>query len=149
MTVLGSLRTWMRESKVGDEYIVGEHDVTNMSPAEVEQFNAELPTINPKFVHYKLTNDARGYIFTRVDDGDKLFNGDADARLETNIPVSRFRPRYRKLSDTELFLMDEIKTKAAEMEALYERIPDADRYSALAITRLEESVMWAVKDLTK
>lgn len=80
-----------------------------------------------------------------------VFEGEPDARLDPDpaAVVSRFRPRYRKLSDAELALVDQIKSKATELEALYDRIAHAGRYKALAITALEESVMWAVKDATK
>lgn len=80
-----------------------------------------------------------------------VFEGEPDARLDPDpaAVVSRFRPRYRKLSDAELTLVDQIKSKATELEALYDRIAHAGRYKALAITALEESVMWAVKDATK
>lgn len=73
-----------------------------------------------------------------------------DARQgEANEQVSRFRPRYRKLTGDELSLHDEIKTTATALEALYDRIGAPGRYKALAITALEESVMWGVKELTK
>ena len=77
-----------------------------------------------------------------------VFEGEADARQSAEkIPVSRFRPTYRALDDAEKQLHDDIKTKAAELEQLIERLP-ARRYRALAFTALEESVMWAVKELT-
>jgi hypothetical protein len=77
-----------------------------------------------------------------------LFEGKPDERqAETAIPVSRFRPRYRALTDDEKALHDEIKNKAAEMEALYSRVKGG-RYNSLAITALEQSVMWIVKELT-
>lgn len=80
--------------------------------------------------------------------------------------LSRFRPRYRALSDNERLHHDLIKQKAAELEALVETIPmmrekpdagiagilaadpEVRRGMALAFTKLEESVMWAVKALT-
>ncbi len=79
-----------------------------------------------------------------------VFAGDTDARQSSDVaePVSRFRPRYRALTDAEKALHDEIKTKAAEMEALYERVGCGSRYGALSITALEQSVMWIVKELT-
>lgn len=61
--------------------------------------------------------------------------------------VSRFRPEYRAFSDAELALHDEIKAKAAEMEALFAKVGHG-RYAALALTSLEQSVMWIVKELT-
>ena len=76
------------------------------------------------------------------------YDGPPDTRQsEDAIPVSRFRPRYRALTDEEKALHDSIKTKAAELETLIDSLP-AGRYRALAMTALEESVMWAVKQLT-
>ena len=40
------------------------------------------------------------------------------ARPDTAIPVSRFRPKYRALTDDEKVLHDALKDKAAELEAL-------------------------------
>lgn len=78
-----------------------------------------------------------------------VFEGAPDGRQSDNTaePVSRFRPRYRALTDDEKALHDEIKAKAAEMEALFERVKPG-RYRALGLTALEESVMWTVKELT-
>lgn len=80
-----------------------------------------------------------------------VFEGTPDARQSDEpIETSRFRPRYRALTDEEKALHDEIKTAAAALEVLYDRIKPGQpsRYKALALTALEESVMWAVKDLT-
>ncbi|HCE07489.1 MAG TPA: hypothetical protein DEQ40_02600 [Oxalobacteraceae bacterium] len=62
-------------------------------------------------------------------------------------PVSRFRPTYRALSDDEKALHDQIKEKAAQLEALFAQVKPG-RYNSLAITSLEQSVMWVVKELT-
>jgi hypothetical protein len=79
-----------------------------------------------------------------------VFDGPADARQsdDPRLPVSRFRPRYRALSDEEQKLHDSIKATAVLLETLYDKIAPHDRYYALAMTALEESVMWAVKSLT-
>lgn len=83
-----------------------------------------------------------------------VFAGKPDARqsADVNQKVSRFRPRYRALTDEEKALHDQMKAKAEELEALYDRIDilrgPGGRYKALAITDLEKSVMWAVKELT-
>lgn len=79
-----------------------------------------------------------------------VFEGQPDARQSPDVaaPVSRFRPTYRALTDDEKAMHDGIKTKAAEMEALYERAGCGNRYGALAIMSLEQSVMWMVKALT-
>lgn len=81
--------------------------------------------------------------------GTNVFQGEPDARQQasTQHNVSRFRPTYRALTDDEKALHDEIKAKAVEMEELYSRVK-AGRYNSLAITALEQSVMWAVKELT-
>ena len=86
----------------------------------------------------------------------------ADDERESAAP-SRFRPRYRALTQAEKDLHDAIKAKAEELELLFDHMlvmqqqPDKAailrpvapaRYHALAITNLEESVMWAIKGLT-
>ena len=78
-----------------------------------------------------------------------VYEGKPDARqsADVNEPVSRFRPRYRALTDEEKALHDEIKNKAAELEALFARVKPG-RYNSLAITSLEQAVMWVVKELT-
>lgn len=78
-----------------------------------------------------------------------LYEGKPDGRQDTSgeLTPSRFRPRYRQLTDAEKDLHDEIKTKAQELEELFERVPDG-RYKALSMTALEEAVMWNVKQLT-
>lgn len=78
-----------------------------------------------------------------------VFEGKPDARQsdERAYPVSRFRPTYRALSDDEKALHDEIKGKAVELEALFGKVK-AGRYNSLALTSLEQSVMWIVKELT-
>jgi hypothetical protein len=78
-----------------------------------------------------------------------VYDGKTDGRQSdsTTMPVSRFRPRYRALTDDEKNLHDEIKDKAAELEAVFEKVKPG-RYHALAITSLEQAVMWIVKELT-
>jgi hypothetical protein len=78
-----------------------------------------------------------------------VFEGKPDARQSTdvNMPVSRFRPRYRALTGEEKALHDAIKGKADELLALFEEVKPG-RYRSLGITALEEAVMWTVKDLT-
>ncbi len=99
-----------------------------------------------------------------------VFEGKPDDRQSEDaaMPTSRFRPRYRALSDEDKALHDAIKAKAAELESLFRQIPwqpmpvplpvegrgsslpdpSTPRYLALATTSLEESIMWAVKALT-
>jgi len=78
-----------------------------------------------------------------------VFEGKPDARQSDEVahPVSRFRPTYRALTDDEKALHDALKTKASELEALYAKVKPG-RYNSLAITALEQSVMWIVKELT-
>lgn len=80
------------------------------------------------------------HVFTGAPDGRQAPAGEA-------VAVSRFRPRYRALTEAEKGLHDEIKGKAAELEALIEKVKPG-RYRSLGITALEESVMWTVKELT-
>jgi hypothetical protein len=78
-----------------------------------------------------------------------LFKDAADTRQSEDIaePLSRFRPRYRALTESEKALHDSLKDKAAELESLFELVKPG-RYRALAMTSLEEAVMWVVKELT-
>jgi hypothetical protein len=77
-----------------------------------------------------------------------VFEGQPDGRqAETTIAVSRFRPRYRPLNDEEKALHDALKEKAAELETLFAAVKPG-RYNALAVTALEQSIMWIVKELT-
>lgn len=78
-----------------------------------------------------------------------VFEGKPDARQSSDVahPVSRFRPTYRALTDDEKALHDALKSKAVELEALFEQVKGG-RYRSLAITALEESIMWIVKELT-
>lgn len=81
-----------------------------------------------------------------------VFEGTADARQSADVahPVSRFRPTYRALDDEEKKLHDELKAQAVVLEKMIEQIKSGKpgRYKALALTNLEESIMWAVKELT-
>ena len=76
---------------------------------------------------------------------DKL--GAGQNRMTATISISRFRKRYRQLSDGELALQDAIKDYAAKIEALIE-ISGVSRYNAIALTELETAVMYAVKQVT-
>lgn len=77
-----------------------------------------------------------------------LYEGKPDERQATEaIKTSRFRPRYRQLTDEEKALHDNIKAKAEELEALFDQVP-AGRYSSLAMTSLETAIMWIIKQLT-
>jgi hypothetical protein len=78
-----------------------------------------------------------------------VYEGKADGRqsADVNAPVSRFRPTYRALTDDEKLLHDQLKSKAMELEELFGKVKSG-RYNALAITSLEQSIMWIVKELT-
>ena len=78
-----------------------------------------------------------------------LYEGKPDARQMEGggDAVSRFRPRYRQLTDEEKALHDEIKDAAETLAGLFEKVKPG-RYRALGLTALEESVMWTVKELT-
>lgn len=77
-----------------------------------------------------------------------VYEGSPDARQsDEKIAMSRFRPRYRALSDDEKALHDALKDKAVELEALFNQVKDG-RYKSLAFTSLEQSIMWIVKELT-
>ncbi len=77
-----------------------------------------------------------------------VYEGKPDDRQSAEaITPTRFRPKYRALTDEEKALHDEIKAKATELESLFERVKPG-RYSSLGMTALEESVMWTVKELT-
>lgn len=78
-----------------------------------------------------------------------LYEGAPDGRQtdDTHSTVSRFRPKYRALTDDEKELHDQIKAKAEELEELFGKVGDG-RYASLAMTELELAVMWAVKQLT-
>jgi hypothetical protein len=88
-----------------------------------------------------------------------VYDGEPDGRqsADEQHPTSRFRPTYRALSDAEKDLHDEIKDRAAALEALFDQVVAArhnaqqepqPRYAALAMTSLEEAIMWIVKALT-
>ena len=59
--------------------------------------------------------------------------------------MSVFRPQYRTLTPAEEQRVRDIKDLAEQLHAL---ILTTNRESALARTKLEECVMWAVKGVT-
>lgn len=61
--------------------------------------------------------------------------------------MSRFRKEYRALTNMEKQTVKDIKTYAEALEVIIERVP-SPRERALALTKLEEAVMWAVKGVT-
>lgn len=69
---LNALNDWLNGASPGEEFIVTEHDIANMSRGVVEQFNNLLNTIRDERgtakmrVDYKLTTNARGYVLSKV-----------------------------------------------------------------------------------
>jgi hypothetical protein len=78
-----------------------------------------------------------------------VYDGQPDGRQSDSVsePVSRFRPKYRALTNEEKVLHDLIKAKASELEVLFELVKPG-RYRSLGMTALEEAIMWTVKELT-
>jgi hypothetical protein len=75
-----------------------------------------------------------------------IYENEPDARVSA-APMSRFRPTYRALTDAEKELHDDIKRRATDLEVLFNGVKDG-RYKSLAMTSLEQSVMWIIKELT-
>lgn len=61
--------------------------------------------------------------------------------------MSTFRKQYRPLDDQEKALLDKLKDAAEALEAVYDEARNG-REMSLARTNLEQSVMWAVKQIT-
>jgi hypothetical protein len=78
-----------------------------------------------------------------------VFEGTPDARQSDDVAmkVSRFRPRYRALTEDEKKLHDELKAQADVLDRMFAQVKDG-RYKSLATTSLELSIMWIVKELT-
>jgi hypothetical protein len=75
---------------------------------------------------------------------DQFFKSENDKRIVNNT----MRHEYRVLSDAEKAAMDRIKDWGANgMNVLMDCVP-VGRERSIAITKLEEAVMWAVKGLT-
>lgn len=68
------------------------------------------------------------------------------SEVTTNI----FRPIYKELSEEDKKHIGDIKDKASELWHLFPKDGGrgANREVSLAITKLEEAVMWAVKGIT-
>jgi hypothetical protein len=71
-------------------------------------------------------------------------SSESDDRTKNN----SFRHQYRVLTEAEKADMVAIKDRAADLEAAINKTAPS-RERSLAITRLEEAVMWAVKGVTK
>ena len=61
---------------------------------------------------------------------------------------SRFHPSYRQLAEDELAVLTAIREQASVLEEIYKSVKPG-RYHSLAITALEESIMWITKELTE
>ena len=61
--------------------------------------------------------------------------------------MSRFRTKYRELSAAEKTTLRDLKEAAEELEAHILETPDG-REKYMAMTKLEEVVMWAMKGVT-
>lgn len=59
-----------------------------------------------------------------------------------------FRPVYRELTANEILAVEAIKDAAVELETRIQIATPNGRHRALAMTKLEEAVMWAVKGAT-
>jgi hypothetical protein len=62
--------------------------------------------------------------------------------------MSETRREYRTLSPEEVSLIDEIKARGGHLIDLL-KCWTPSRENALAITKVEEAVMWAVKGITR
>jgi hypothetical protein len=62
-----------------------------------------------------------------------------------------FHKEYKPLSEGQRLWIGKIKEQAEVLESMFDDIntPDMGREIAVAKTKLEESIMWAVKGLTK
>lgn len=61
--------------------------------------------------------------------------------------TNTFRTTYRELSDIEKHNINEIKSRAERVLEILNSLPPSREVSS-AKTKLEESVMWAVKGIT-
>lgn len=73
-----------------------------------------------------------------------MVNSTSDQRTINNV----MRHEYRKLSDEEKSDMQAVKDYGFELHEFLDQL-GTSRELSLAKTKLEESVMWAVKHITK
>lgn len=62
--------------------------------------------------------------------------------------TNTFRTEYRKLEQSEVDTMNGIKNRADDLLQFILNTTPKGREQSLAITKLEETVMWAVKGVT-
>jgi hypothetical protein len=79
---------------------------------------------------------------------DELTPASAPPQRRDYSKPTRFHTVYRELDDSERGLIKRIKDKAEELAQLYEQATSS-RYRSLALTELESSVMWVVKEITR
>ena len=93
-----------------------------------------------------MTDKLVGVAFNQSGDaaGASFVNSESDERTVNNA----VRHQYRVLSDSEKAAMVAIKDKGLELIGLISVNVPNGRCAALAITKTEEAVMWAVKGLT-
>lgn len=65
----------------------------------------------------------------------------------SNEYVDKFRSKYRPLTETEQRLIENVKQAAFRLDILLNDLPPS-REKSLAMTNLEQAVMWATKALT-
>ncbi len=68
----------------------------------------------------------------------------SDARVKNNV----VRHEYRVLSDEEKAAMKEVKDRGLDFLSTLDLLCKPGRETALARTKIEEAVMWAVKGIT-
>jgi hypothetical protein len=68
--------------------------------------------------------------------------------LKGNYMTNTFRTEYRKLEQNEIDTMNGIKNRADDLLQFIIKNTEKNREQSLAITKLEETVMWAVKGVT-
>jgi len=81
---------------------------------------------------------------TRMSQQD-VFNSTDDRRTDNNV----MRHEYRVLSDAEKLQMKEVKDKGLDFITYVRGMGPPSRELSLAMTKIEEAVMWAVKHITR
>ena len=71
------------------------------------------------------------------------FDSTSDDRTANNA----VRHQYRELSEQEKVQVEQVKDIGAEMISLIETLGNG-RSASIAVTKVEEAVMWAVKHIT-
>ena len=64
--------------------------------------------------------------------------------------TQRYNPDYRTLTKSEYELLTTIKAQASELsEVILGSVPAGHRERYIALTKLDECVMWATKGITR